>query len=45
MLEAAAGPFRAALEHMRCGADSEIGIDTLIHLYMRTLAANPGCRS
>ena len=42
MLEAAAGPFRAALEHMRSrGADSEIGIDTLIHLYMRTLAANP----
>jgi len=42
MLEAAAGPFRAALEHMRSrGADSEIGIDTLIRLYMRTLAANP----
>jgi AcrR family transcriptional regulator len=42
MLEAAAGPFRAALEHMRSrGADSEVGIDTLIQLYMRTLAANP----
>jgi len=42
MLEAASGPFRAALEHMRSrGAESEIGIAALIHLYMRTLAANP----
>src|SRR5687767_894013 len=42
MLEAAAGPFRHALERMRTeGADARIGVADLIHLYMRTLAANP----
>jgi AcrR family transcriptional regulator len=42
MLEAAAGPFRAALERMRTqDAGSEVGITALIQLYMRTLAANP----
>jgi AcrR family transcriptional regulator len=42
MLEAAIGPFRATLARMRAqGAESPVGIATLIHLYMRTLAANP----
>jgi AcrR family transcriptional regulator len=42
MLEAAAEPFRQALERMRSeGADAGVGITDLIRLYMRTLAANP----
>ena len=42
MLEAAAGPFRAALEGMlgrQAGGPPDVG--SLIHLYMHTLATNP----